>query len=56
MHTSAAYSVITESAIVAPLSAHIGIKAAYVVRYDSKPPTSFGTTDRVLTTGIQVSY
>jgi putative salt-induced outer membrane protein len=56
LQTSGAYRVNTESAIVAPLSAHVGIKAAYVVRYDSKPPTSFGTTDRVLTTGVQVSY
>jgi putative salt-induced outer membrane protein len=56
LQTGGAYRVNTESAIVAPLSAHVGIKAAYVIRYDSKPPTSFGTTDRVLTTGIQISY
>lgn len=56
LQTSGAHRVNTESALVAPLSAHVGIKAAYVVRYDSRPPTSFGTTDRVVTTGIQVSY
>lgn len=56
LQTGGAYRVNTESAIIAPLSAHIGIKASYAVRYDSRPPASFGTTDRVLTTGIQVSY
>jgi putative salt-induced outer membrane protein len=56
LKTSGAYRVNSESAIVAPLSAHIGIKAAYQVRYDNKPPVTFGTTDRVLTTGIQISY
>jgi putative salt-induced outer membrane protein YdiY len=56
LKTSGAYRANSESAIVAPLSAHIGIKTAYIVRYDSKPPVTFGTTDRVLTTGIQISY
>ena len=50
------YRVNTESDLVAPLSSHVAIKIAYAVRYDSRPPATFGTTDRVLTTGIQVSY
>jgi putative salt-induced outer membrane protein len=56
LKTSGAYRVNTESAIVAPLSTHVGIKVGYVVRFDSAPPAAFGTTDRVLTTGVQVSY
>jgi putative salt-induced outer membrane protein len=56
LETSGAYRMNTESSIVAPVSAHIGIKATYSVRYDSRPPTGFGTTDRVLATGIQISY
>jgi putative salt-induced outer membrane protein len=56
LQTKGAYRVNTESAVVAPLSAHVGIKASYQVRYDSRPPATFGTTDRVLTTGIQISY
>lgn len=56
LQTSGAYRVNTESAIVAPISSHVGIKAGYVIRYDSKPPTNFGTTDRLLTTGVQISY
>ena len=46
----------TESAIVAPLSSHVGMKGGYIVRFNSKPPVGFGKTDRVLTTGIQVSF
>jgi putative salt-induced outer membrane protein len=56
LQTSGAYRVNTESALVAPLSAHLGIKVSYAVRYDSRPPVKFGTTDRVLTTGVQVAY
>jgi putative salt-induced outer membrane protein len=56
LQTSGAYRVNTESALVAPLSAHLGIKVSYAVRYDSRPPVTFGTTDRVLTTGVQVAY
>jgi putative salt-induced outer membrane protein len=56
LQTSGAYRVNTESAVVAPVSAHVAIKVNYVVRYDSHPPENFGTTDRVLTTGIQLSF
>ena len=56
LKTSGAYRVNTESALVAPISAHIGIKLSWVVRYDSRPPVNFGSTDRVLTTGVQVSF
>jgi putative salt-induced outer membrane protein len=56
LETGGAYRLNSESAVVAPLSAHIGIKASYAIRYDSRPPATFGTTDRVLTTGVQVSY
>jgi len=50
------YRVNTESSIVAPLSSHAGIKIGYVVRFNSVPPAGFGKTDRILTTGIQVSF
>jgi len=56
LKTSGAYRVNTESALVAPISGHIAIKVGYVIRYDSRPPEKFGTTDRVLTTGIQLSW
>jgi putative salt-induced outer membrane protein len=56
LKTSGSYRFNTESSLVAPISAHIGIKLAYAIRFDSRPQPTFGTTDRLLTTGIQVSY
>jgi putative salt-induced outer membrane protein YdiY len=56
LQTSGSYRFNTESALVAPISAHIGIKLSYAIRFDSRPQPTFGTTDRLLTTGIQVSY
>lgn len=56
LQTSGEYRVNTESSIVAPVSAHIGLKAAYGIRYDSRPPAGFGSTDRLLTTSVQISY
>jgi putative salt-induced outer membrane protein len=56
LQSGGGYRVNTESALVAPISAHIGIKVSYGVRFNSAPPTGFGTTDRVLTTGVQVSF
>jgi hypothetical protein len=34
----------------------VGLKLAYLIRYDSKPATGFGTSDRILTTGLQFTY
>jgi putative salt-induced outer membrane protein len=56
LESTGEYRVNTESSVVAPLSSHAGIKVGYVVRFDSDPPVGFGTTDRVLTTGVQVSF
>lgn len=53
---SGAYRVNSESAIVAPLSSHLGVKLSYVVQYNSRPPATFGTTDRTMTAGIQYSF
>ena len=50
------YRLNTESALVAPISSHMGVKVSYAFRYDSHPPANFGTTDRVFTTGVQISY
>jgi putative salt-induced outer membrane protein len=50
------YRLNTESSLVAPISSHVGVKVSYAFRYDSNPPANFGSTDRVLTTGVQISY
>ena len=46
----------TESALVAPLSAKIGLKLAYVIRYDNLPQPGFRSTDRLFTSGIQITF
>jgi putative salt-induced outer membrane protein len=56
LESTGEYRVNTESDLIAPLSVHTGVKLGYVVRYDSAPALGFGTTDRILTAGIQISY
>ena len=56
------YRVNSETAVVAPLSTHIGIKLSYVVRFSNDPPLNAAGTaqlrksDRIFSTGIQVTY
>ena len=46
----------TESAVVAPVSGRVNLKVAYLIRYDNLPEPTFRTTDRVFTTGIQITF
>ena len=46
----------SESAIVAPISAMIGVKLGYVVRFDHLPELGFSNTDKLFTTGIQITF
>lgn len=56
------YRINNEMALVAPLSAHVGMKVSYVVQFANAPPlNAAGTaflrkTDRILSAGIQVAY
>ena len=45
----------SETDLVAPLSTVFSIKVGYVVRFDNLPPPGFMKTDRILTTGIQIT-
>lgn len=45
-----------ETSLTAPISAGIAMKAGYAVRYDGLPEPGFETTDRILTTGLQVTF
>jgi putative salt-induced outer membrane protein len=56
LEESGVYRLNTETALVAPISARLGIKVSYVLRYNSRPPENFGTTDRVFTSGLQISF
>ena len=52
----------SETTVVAPLSAHVGMKLSYQVRFDNLPALNAAGTaplrksDRILSTGIQISY
>jgi len=46
----------TETALLAPLSSQIAFKAGYVIRYDKLPQPTFETTDRYLTSGLQIVF
>ena len=52
----------SETAVVAPLSSHIGMKLSYVVRFDNLPALNatgaapLRKTDRILSSGIQISF
>jgi putative salt-induced outer membrane protein len=56
LQSTGEYRVNAESSVVAPISAHMGMKFAYAVRFNSAPPAGFGKADRVVTGGIQVAY
>ena len=55
LKTSDDYRLNSESALVARLSSKIGLRLSYVIRFDNQPEPTFKTTDRILTTGIQVA-
>lgn len=45
----------TESAILAPITKDVGVKLSYVIRYDGLPNSGYQATDRLFTSGIQIS-
>lgn len=45
-----------ESGVVAPVSRRIGVKLTYTVRYDRLPAAGKQTTDRLFSTGIQLTF
>jgi putative salt-induced outer membrane protein len=50
------YRLNSESALVAPLSKRLSLKLGYLVRYDNLPEVGFETTDRIFTSGLQLSF
>ena len=45
----------SETALVAPLSRRLALKVSYVIRFDNLPEPGFETTDRLLTTALQLT-
>ncbi len=50
------YRVNAIASIVSPLSKSLALKLEYQVRYDNLPEPDFMATDRIFTTGLQVSF
>ncbi|HTR19948.1 MAG TPA: DUF481 domain-containing protein [Gemmatimonadales bacterium] len=46
----------SETGLVAPVVAAVAIKVTYLIRYDHEPVPGYLTTDRTLTTGIQITF
>ena len=47
----------SETALVAPISSHFGLKIGYLVKYNIRQPSAgLEKTDRFLTTSVQVTY
>jgi putative salt-induced outer membrane protein len=45
----------SESALVAPISKRIALKISYLVRFDNQPEPGFNKSDRIFTTGLQIT-
>ncbi|MBK7836021.1 MAG: DUF481 domain-containing protein [Gemmatimonadetes bacterium] len=56
LDTSEDYRVNSETALVAPISSHIGMKFAYVIRFDNLPETGRAKNDRIFTSGLQFNW
>ena len=50
------YRINSESALVAPISSRIALKLGYVVRFDNLPEEGFLSTDRIFSSGLQVTF
>lgn len=46
----------SETAITAPISRQIALRASYLIRFDNAPEVGKRDTDRVFTTGLQVVF
>ena len=46
----------SETALTAPLSRQIALRVSYLIRFDNLPEPGFETTDRILTTGVQIAF
>jgi putative salt-induced outer membrane protein len=46
----------SETVLVAPLSSKMALRLSYVVRFDNVPEPGFQKTDRIFSSGLQVSF
>jgi putative salt-induced outer membrane protein len=45
----------TETLFLAPITKEIGVRLSYVIRYDGLPEEGYQTTDKLFTSGLQVT-
>jgi putative salt-induced outer membrane protein len=50
------YRLNSESSLVAPISARIGLKLSQVARFDNRPEPGFKNTDLLFTAGMQITF
>jgi putative salt-induced outer membrane protein len=55
LETSDDYRLNSESAFTAPISKQIALRVSYLIRFDNLPEPGFESTDRILTTGVQIA-
>jgi putative salt-induced outer membrane protein len=55
LEEGADYRLNSETALTAPISKQIALRLSYLIRFDNRPEPGFETTDRILTTGVQIS-
>lgn len=56
LKTSKDLRVNSETAIVAPISTALALKASYIIHFDNLPEPGFKKTDRILSSGLQVTF
>lgn len=57
LETTSEYRLNSESAVVAPISTHIGLKMSGIIRYNAAPPQpELRKTDRIISAGLQITY
>jgi putative salt-induced outer membrane protein YdiY len=50
------YRINSETSLSAPLSSHLALKSALVIKFDNLPEPGFKSTDRTFTSGLQITF
>lgn len=50
------YRMNSETAFIAPISSHVNMKVAYLVRFDNLPEAGKQSSDKIFTTGLQFAW
>ena len=56
MENSQDYLVNSETAVVVPVAGIVALKVSYLVKFDHLPEPGFRRSDRVLSTGLQITF